>query len=342
MIYRQTAPQILAAIQNSRHPLLLSHEKPDGDTLGAGLALANYLDLINKNYKYFCLDKPAGYFSYLPKIEKIITDQNQIHADDHDLIILIDCAELNRIGLPAEFFTSKNRKTVINIDHHKTNSFYGDYNLVISDVSSTSEIIYNFFEYNGIEPDKEMATSLLTGILTDTTNFSNAGTTSESLKIAANLLNRGARINLITNSLSQNKSLAGLKLWGKILSTLEQNTKYNFAHAYITLEDIRQENFNKDELDGLANFLSLLQDTNFIVLISEEDENTLKGSLRTTKNEIDVAEIAAAFGGGGHQKAAGFKVLRKNIPEKSDWKNYILNAIINKLKAEVQSLKSEN
>ena len=333
MIYRQLVPEILDVIKNANHPLLISHEKPDGDTLGAGLALSHYLNSQTKPHKYFCLNKPADYFKYLTKIENILTDSSQINLAEHDLAIILDCGDIKRTGLDKQLIENKDNLSLINIDHHKTNNFYGHYNLVIASASSTSEIVYNFFKHAKIEIDKYMATSLLTGIVTDTMNFTNAATTQESMEIAGQLLNQGARITQIISNIARNKSLASLKIWGKILSRLEFEPQFNFAHTTIQQQDLNEEQISKEELDGLANFLSLLQDANFILLITEEDDNFIKGSLRTTKENIDVSLIAAHFGGGGHSKAAGFKIARKNMGANSDWKNFIINAIITKLKS---------
>lgn len=338
MIYRQTAPAILAAITNANHPLLISHEKPDGDTLGAGLALSHYLNNEGKNHKYFCQDKPADYFRYLPGIENIIFDPCQINLAEHDLVIIIDCGDIRRTGLAEELLANKHRLIIINIDHHQTNSFYGHLNLVITNASSTSEIIYKFFNHSKIELNKYISTSLLTGIVTDTMNFTNAATTQESLEIAANLLHQGARITQIVGHLTQNKSLASLKIWGNILSRLEIEPRFNFAHTLITQQDLSEEQISAEELDGLANFLSLLRDAEFILLLTEEDNNFIKGSLRTTRDLIDVSAIASVFGGGGHKKAAGFKIERTNMPNTADWKNFILNAIIGKLKSNNQKI----
>jgi len=331
MIFRQTAPQILKAVQTANYPLLISHEKPDGDTLGASLALSHYLKDQNIKHKHFCLDKPADYFQYLSGIENIISDRNLIDLTEHDLVVVLDCGDIKRTGLADGLLANKNNLTLINIDHHQTNTFYGDHNLVIPTASSTSEIIYKFLVHSKISIDKYMATSLLTGIVTDTMNFTNAATTQECLEIAAKLLNQGARITQIISYVTQNKSLASLKLWGKILSRLEIEPQFNFAHTIITQQDLSEEQIPKEDLDGLANFLSLLGETDFILLITEEDEDFIKGSLRTTKDHIDVSTIASTFGGGGHKKAAGFKIDRKTMGDNLDWKNFIINAIINKL-----------
>ncbi|MCX6744928.1 MAG: bifunctional oligoribonuclease/PAP phosphatase NrnA [Candidatus Parcubacteria bacterium] len=333
MIYRQTAPKIMNAIQNANHPLLISHEKPDGDTLGASLALAHYFHKNNKPHKHFCIDTPPDYFNYLPKIEKIITDYKQINLADHDLVIIIDCGNIQRTGIGQDLLGQKDRLKIINIDHHQTNDHYGHLNLVVPNASSTCEILYKFFAINKIELDKYMATSLLTGIITDTMNFTNAGTTQDCMEIASKLLTNGARTNQIIGSLNQNKNLLGLKLWGKVFSRLEYNQEFNFVYTVIAQADLIEYQMTADEAsDGLSNFLSTLEDIDFIAVLTERDQDTIKGSLRTTKDSVDVSQIASLFNGGGHKKASGFKVARNMITEEIDWKNYIINAIITKLK----------
>ena len=319
MLYQQTIPQILEAINNSNHILLVSHEKPDGDTLGSSLALSQFLSQKGKQHKHFCLDKPASYFAFLPKIENIISDYKLIDLSDHDLIIAIDCGAIARTGIASDLLNLKGKTIIVNIDHHQSNDNFGHYNLVVPNASSTSEIIYNFFILNKIPIDKYMATSLMTGILTDTMNFTNAITTQESLKAASDLLSLGARVNQIVTNLSQNKDLTALKLWGKILSRLEINHQKNFAYTVVTKEDLAEAQIPLEAVDGLANFLSNLQDVDYILVLTQIDDETIKGSLRTTKDNIDVAKIAKDLGGDGHKKAAGFKIKGKLVKTGSGW-----------------------
>jgi len=319
-MYKQVAPKILDQIKRSDHILLISHEKPDGDTLGSSLALAHYLEKAKKNHKHFCPDLPPVYFNYLPKIEKILTDRNLINLNEHDLVITLDCGDLKRTLITEHLEKNQRKIPLINIDHHQSNNHFGYYNLVIPQASSTSEIVYNFFTFCNIAIDKYMATSLLTGILTDTMNFTNAATNHECLKIASNLIAKGAKINQIISQISQNKNLSALKLWGKILGRLEFNPRHKAAYAIITKEDLKDGQISlEDAREGLANFLSNIQDVDFILVLTEEDDNILKGSLRTTKDGIDVSKIAESLGGGGHKKAAGFKIKGKLAKNEKGW-----------------------
>jgi len=320
MPYQQAAPKILEQIKKSDHILLISHEKPDGDTLGSSLALAHYLEKENKKHSHFCPDLPPSYFNYLPKIEKITTDHNLIDWSGHDLIITLDCGDLKRALIAENLEKIKNKRFIINIDHHQTNAYFGHYNLVVPQASSTCEIIYKFFELNSIGIDKYMATSLLTGILTDTMNFTNAATNHESLKIASSLLTKGAKVSQIISQISQNKNIQSLKLWGEILYRLEFNPQYNAAYTVITKNDLKNKKISIEEArDGLANFLSNIQGVDFIMVLAEEDNNIIKGSLRTTKDDVDVSKIAESLGGGGHKKAAGFKIKGQLAKDEKGW-----------------------
>ncbi|MBN1326302.1 DHH family phosphoesterase [Candidatus Falkowbacteria bacterium] len=325
------AKQIYKAINTARYPLLISHENPDGDTLGASLALSYHLNNGGRSYEHFCIDKPAYYFSFLPQIEKINSNQSKVNLKNHDLVITIDCGSIKRTGLGDNLEKMKNDLSIINIDHHQSNDLFGHYNLVNPTASSTSEIMYKFFEINSIKIDKYIATALLTGILSDTMNFTNAATTKDSLKIASTLLECGARTSQILNNLMQNRNLFTLKFWGKILSQTQIQPEYNFAYTAIDYDDFISAKIEREDIDGLANFLSTLQDVNFILVLSEEEDAAIKGSLRTTKDNIDVSKIAKIFGGGGHKKAAGFRVEKNVIIGTLDWKKFIITAIINEL-----------
>jgi len=332
MHYKQIVPQILDKIKKAAYPLIISHENPDGDTLGASLALANFLAKGKIDHQHFCIDKPAAYFSFLPQIEKLTTNYNHINLNRHDLILAIDCGSLARTGIAADLLKIKDKTPLINIDHHQSNDLYGHYNLVLPQASSTSEIVYNFFYHNKIGIDKYMATNLLTGILSDTMNFTNALTTDDSLKIASDLLKFGARVNQITSNLTQNKDLNSLKLWGKILSRLSFVPEDNFAYTYISQNDFIENQIEPDKIDGLANFLTALQDVDFILVLTEEADGTIKGNLRTTKDNIDVSKLARALNGGGHQKAAGFKIKNQTFLSAAALPETIINDIINQIK----------
>ncbi|MBU4124647.1 MAG: hypothetical protein KKI14_04255, partial [Nanoarchaeota archaeon] len=154
------------------------------------------------------------------------------------------------------------------------------------------------------------------GIITDTTYFTNAGTTKSAMSAASELLQRGANIKQIIKSTWKKNSPEALKVWGKILSQLQFNSKYKVVSAIISKEDaILPEVF-----EGMANFLTTLYEANIIIVLRETEDGFIKCSLRTIKDNIDVSQLAQKFGGGGHVKAAGFTVRGKLEKTEHSWK----------------------
>ena len=148
--------------------------------------------------------------------------------------------------------------------------------------------------------------SLLTGLITDTDNFSNGATNQECLKIASELIHRGANFNMIKAWFLKNKSITTLKLWGIALSRLNKHEKHDIVHTHITRDDLTESGANEEETDGIANFLNNVGEGRAAILLKETSDGKIKGSLRTTKDDLDVGAIAKALGGGGHKKASGF------------------------------------
>jgi len=301
----QTIKKIYTLISESHNILLISHRNPDGDTLGSTLALTRWLKKIEKTYTIYCQNKPADFLSFLPDLELIKTKEPNL--ENYDLIIACDCADQEQAGLNL-----KNTKTpVINIDHHLTNTNYGDYNLVLPQVASTTVILFQLFTQNTINLDRHIATCLLTGLIGDTGNFSNLSTSGDSLEIASRLVAKGARIRDINRYLIKNKSVRTLKLWSRIFLRLNKNEELSLAWTVITLKDKEECKVDDQATEGISNFFNELADANFTLVLEEIIGGYVKGSLRTTTNTIDVSKFAKIMGGGGHQRAAGFRLKGK-------------------------------
>jgi len=321
----QNAPTIYRQIQNANNILVVSHYDPDGDALGSALAISLFLDKFQKNHTVFNKTVPAKYFDYLPRIEQIITPRPgsgqaeiPLNLELFDLIIALDCGDIDRTGI-VELLNAHDHYQLVNIDHHISNNNYGHHNLVMPQSSSTSEIIYNFLQYHSQEIDKDIATCLLTGIITDTMNFTNSGTTNDSLKIASELLKKGARITQVTDAIIRNKKINALKLWGQIFDRLQLNERYGIGYTVIRQQDFSDFDIEEDSLDGMANFLNSLNNVKAILILQEKDNNVIKGSFRTTRDDVDVSKLAAMFGGGGHRKAAGFRINGRLVETATGW-----------------------
>lgn len=305
-------------LKNANKIVIVAHQRPDGDTIGSALALSEYLKHLEKDHEIFCLHQSPEQLSFLKGAHEFKTDPDIIVSGDHDLVVCLDSGDLAYAGIEKHLKQKNNPHTVINIDHHATNTHYGHVNIVDAKASSTSELIYHLLSHVDFPISKSMATSMLTGIITDTGGFSNLATTSTALDVASKLLSRGARIWDIQANTSKNKSVTALKLWGIALSRLTRHPS-GIVVTVLTKEDVTKYNADSESLEGIANFLNSVEGARAIMVIREEDEGKIKVSLRTTQPDVDVSAIAKLCGGGGHKKAAGFTINGRIIKTESGW-----------------------
>lgn len=288
--------------------LLIIHENPDGDTLASATVLYKILKKMNKVSAMVCKDLVPKPFLFLPEVD-------QIHHDllfgDYDVITVIDCGDIRRTGFAERIkkLSIAKKNTVINIDHHPKNDLHkiANLNLVNYDASSTSEIVYELCSKMETELDKDSATALLTGIYTDTGGFKHANTTEKTLEIAAELLKRGARMKLITQNISLNKTIPALRLWGLALKRMRRND-LGIVSSVITLEDLNACGATDDDLAGVVNLINTVPEARASILFHETEDGKIRASLRTETENVDVSRLANIFGGGGHRRAAGFSL----------------------------------
>ena len=298
----RNAQQIHNHIKGAANLALVSHPNPDGDTLGAAVAFAEYLQTLGKSVKIFCLSPVPEKFHFLNNIHLISQDEN-VFANA-DTVAVLDSGDLKYAGV-AEILKD-HTATIINIDHHATNAHYGHINMVVPTASSTTEVVYNFFKINNIFINPNMACALLAGLVTDTDNFTNQATTYASLTAGGELLRLGANWTMINNRLVRNKSIGALKLWGVVLSRLNKKEEVDMAYTYLTTADIVEHDASDEDVEGIANFLNKLDGAKISLFLKEMSAGKVKGSFRTTHEDIDVSALAKKLGGGGHKKAAGF------------------------------------
>jgi len=313
-----TFTRIHSAIQNAKEILLIAHQKPDGDTLGANLAMANWLRDEGRHFHIFCVHPVPLHFQYLPLWEHVKTTEEELAHIPFDVVIALDSSSLTYAGADSLVAKLKGKPTIINIDHHGTNPHFGDLNVVDPAASSCTVLVHKFLQHIGGRVTRNIATCLLTGILTDTGGFSNLGTNHEAMDIAGELLKRGAKFRAITNHTIRNKTVNSLKLWGRALDRLTRHAN-GIVSTVITQADIQECEATEEDMEGISNFLNALQDAKVIMVLKEQG-GEVKGSLRTTEPDVDVAAMAKQFGGGGHKKAAGFTVKGRLVQTPQGWR----------------------
>jgi bifunctional oligoribonuclease and PAP phosphatase NrnA len=295
---------------------IITHLRPDGDALGSSTAFGKYLESQNKQVDYYCLSDIPENLKFIPGSSGIKKefDDNWHKAD---VIVVVDCGDISMADINS---THINNRPTITIDHHISNTGYGDLNILDSNSAATAEIIFEYFGFVKFKIDKNIATQLLVGIYTDTDSFSNLGTTPASLASSSELLSLGANFKEITANTIQNKSVASLKLWGRALERLRIDHKKGIAITVIKYEDLSECQAKPEDMEGVANLLNHLADVKMSMVLREQEDGTVKGSLRTTSELIDVSNIAKLMGGGGHAKASGFTVKGKIVETEQGWK----------------------
>lgn len=300
--------QIYNKIIEAKKILIIPHQNPDGDALGSVSTLSHFFTRINKPHTIFCVTPVPINLTIYPHLVSPTSDEAVFKDTEHDLILVVDSGDLKYAGVDKHMANLKHEPTIINIDHHATNQRFGHHNLVIPTASSTTEIIYYFFKKNNIAIDKKMAGAIMLGLITDTENFTNPGTTVSSFTVASDLIHKGANFNLLKTLFLKNKSIPSLKLWGTVLSRLEKNEELDIVYTFVTQNDLISNNASEVEIEGITNFLNNLNEGRASLILKELPDGKIKSSFRTTRDDFDASAIAKAFGGGGHKKAAGFTV----------------------------------
>lgn len=252
---------------------------------------------------------------------------------DYDLIITVDTAELVQLrDIYEKNIEIFHQVPVINIDHHISNSHFGKLNFVDIMASSTTEIILPILEELAAEEkvnliDEDIATLLLAGIITDTGSFQNANTTPKAFARAAQLISYGARQQEIIQHVYKTKQLSQLKLWGRVLSKIQVDEKYRIVWSAVSRQDFKDTESVEDQTgDIIDELMTNAPGAEIILLLKERADGTVSASIRTTNPSVDAAKIAEAFGGGGHNQAAGFRISNMSLMD-SEYKiiNFLKN-----------------
>ena len=286
---------------------IFTHKKADGDAAGSANAL--YEAGINSGHvvKWFSPDKalPEGY-SFLPFSREFISVESCSFDDDNVLYVFLDCANETRSvdGFPHY---SQRPTNSLNIDHHEDNSLYARVNCVDGKASSTCEMLYRVFTAGGWNITKSIAESLYTGIFTDTGSFSYSNTSPLTHNTAAELMSLGAEPGHMTDLITQNKTPAGVHLWGRAMSRVETFGDGNmFAWSFITQQDFAETGASNLETEGLPASLMVLMGVKFAAFFTEHPDNVVRVSFRSREGSpFGAGEIARIVGGGGHERAAG-------------------------------------
>ena len=284
-------------INKSNSILVMAHESPDGDAIGSSMAFFYMLRGINKKVDIVIPEMPET-FKYLEDIDLVKTQSD----NRYDLVIIVDCANEERIGqINNEFSRCKNS---IIIDHHISNSGYGTVNYVEDTTASCCQVIYYLFKEWKINITKQIGDALITGSLTDTNGFRNNNVDKNSFLMAADLMDIGIDINKIYYLALSQKSMAQYMLMKMTLDRLEMYEDGKIAFSYISHEDMENVGAKKGDHEGLVDLGRNIGGVEVSICMREDDGYRV--SFRSN-GKVNVNEVAKRFGGGGHFMAAGAK-----------------------------------
>lgn len=294
----------VSALAEAEELAVACHFNPDGDALGSVLALTLGLRGLGKTvhptWGQTPLKVPAQY-EFLPG-----SDGFEAPADLPVVpaFVALDCGAPDRLGSLEK--KASRAQTLMNIDHHRGNPDFGTLNVVITDASSTAEIVAALLRDVGVRIDRDIATCLWVGVVTDTGRFQYANSSPSTLRLAADLVELGVPVADIAHDIFESSPFDYLKLVGRVLERAELVESGRFVHSWVTLDDMSETGVAPDEMDSLIDLVRSTRAATVAALFKEQDDGTWRVSLRS--RGPNVGEIARSYGGGGHDLAAGFNV----------------------------------
>lgn len=284
-------------LQKAGRVLVVSHVRPDGDAVGALLAMGLALQDAGKEVTMVLSDGVPSNFRHLPGSALVRGKPDGAY----DTVIVVDCSELKRAGDALAGIETPD----LNIDHHITNPNFAHLNLVDPDAVATSAILTRYFQGMGLRITPEIANALLAGIVSDTLGFRTAGVTSETLREAADLMDAGANLPEQYSWALLRRSFAATQYWGAGLTRLEKDGR--LCWGTLKLEDRIKAGYPGNDDADLINIISAINDFDISMIFVEQKNNSVKISWRAAPG-FDVSKLALQFGGGGHPAAAGADV----------------------------------
>jgi phosphoesterase RecJ-like protein len=288
--------------------LVVSHIQPDGDAASSTFAVGWMLEQLGKSYVLINEGGIPSKFRYLWGSGKAVNFTEQAPNRSFRHVISVDCADFDRIGQVRSLFAPDVQ--LLNIDHHPTNDFFGTCHLIKPDAAATVEILFDLAAHMGLKLSVDFGECIYTGLLTDTGGFRYSSTSPKVMQVAADLLKLGVRGPELAEELLEKLTFTQIQLLQKSLATLSFACDRKIAWVSVTAEDIARLQASNEDLDGLVNYPRNVEGVEVGMLFKQKDAETVKVSFRSAGN-VNVAEIAQRFGGGGHVRASGCTINGK-------------------------------
>ena len=290
-----TKAQTAEFLSQNDNYIILTHRRPDGDTLGSSALLCRGLRSLGKTAHI--LRNPEITEKYAHLHEGLTTEQ----VTDGDVIVAVDTASK---GMLPEAFSQYADQITLRIDHHATADSYTDYELVEPETAACGELVARVLSLMGVQLDKPMANALYTAISTDTGCFRYANTTAETFEVAAHCAYCGADLFAINQALFETRSLGRLRLEGWLIENMLFLQEGKIAICALPKAKEKELGLTEDDLENISGFPRSIEGVKIAATIREDGENRVKISVRAVPG-YDAGEICQKFGGGGHKGAAG-------------------------------------
>lgn len=296
-----TREDVLEAIRGAERITAICHENPDADSLGAALALRFAAERLGKQAEVVAADGVPPFLVGLPGSD----DVRRAPALEPDVAVIVDGPLSRTGGVVRDNGAWLERARVVNIDHHVSNDGTEvSAAFVDADAAATCEMVALLLPELGVEPDADIATVLAAGIVQDTHTFSHPNATPRTLRVMADLVAAGAPLWRLHRAIYADKPFSTLALWGRMLSGIGQRSEGRIVHAAQTLAMLRETGSDPTATEGFVDLLASTRAGEITVLFKETEAEHVRVSVRTAEH-ADAVAITAAFGGGGHARAAG-------------------------------------
>ena len=295
-----TIDQILKCIKKSKNIVIVTHENPDGDAVGSSLAMYHALKGLKKNVDII-IPEDAKCFNELPGIDEVIKESDKVY----DLAISLDAATDKLLNVWVKYFREADQRIVI--DHHSTNTMFGDINYVDLSAPACAQVVYMLIKHYRWKITPEIGTCIMAGIITDTGGFQYSGVSRDTFNIAAELLDAGVNISKVYKKVFDTKTKSSFELRRIALDRMEFLEDDKIAFTYITNEDERKVNAGVGDYEGIVSEGRSIEGVEVSIFLHELKDGEFKISLRSN-SYVNVSDVCIMFGGGGHIRAAGAKM----------------------------------
>jgi bifunctional oligoribonuclease and PAP phosphatase NrnA len=304
----KTVERILESLNDARSVCIVGHIRPDGDCIGSQIGLALALEGVGKEVTVWNEDVVPDKLRFLDPDRRLRKPQA---GQTFDVVVATDCASFERLGRVADHIGR--RGTFINIDHHASNTKYADINWVSPREPSSGELIYDLCEWAGWKITQPIADCLFTAVSTDTGSFQYPSTTPDTLETAAHLIERGANLGKICQEVYQSFPLTRVKLLRHVYNKFRLTHGDKTAYFWLKRADYARTGASTEESEGLIDHIRAIEGVVVAIVFEEVEPELTRLSLRSKDERVNVNEVAALFGGGGHKAAAGARVAGRPL-----------------------------